>query len=151
VRASLLKTLTPFDSLVQVELVSGSKRHLVRDAVVDTGASITAIGMDVAKKMGLKLVRKGYGFGVGGRVSKYMAVIDKMTIMPMGGRSLCSIGPIKVHVISFGFPNQMLIGMDVLMRIKAMLKVSKGRFILSCKTPKELIHGLAVGRALGAW
>lgn len=125
-----------------VRLTFGKKSIVVR-AVIDTGASSSVVGTDVATALGLLpfLRRTVSALQVRGRLTEYRGYLDRVELMAEEGR-VCSIGPVIMRVTQFGSPMGMLLGNDILSFLKAKISITPKAYEIECSTPtkEELVE-----------
>jgi predicted aspartyl protease len=129
------------------------------EALVDTGAETSSIGVEVVKALGLQATGSGQVQGVTGAPTS----VPSFTVVV----SLGNFAPIKVSKVTLHSPNvsregiQAIIGRDVLSRLHLRYDGSRGEFALmsideeheiSSSPPigKTLLAGLVFASALGA-
>lgn len=108
-----------------VRLRRGNKTIMLKHAVIDTGADVTVIGLDVASALGLDiamLARTKTLLLPSGRLPSFRAPVDRIEIMDRAGkRAICSIGPVAITVAAEDEPMAALIGSDILSLMRAMI------------------------------
>ena len=142
-------SLEPIEIALPVHLAVGKKKLSIV-AIVDTGASSTAIDYDIAKKLGMKIQKKGHAGLVRGLITVYRGKIDSLSFTS-GGGGLCKVGPIRIDIARFGHGLNMLIGSDILNLLNAKINFTKNDVFMRCSNPDDLVSTLALGRFLGAW
>lgn len=109
----------------------------LKHAVIDTGADVTIIGLDVARALGFDiglLARTRTIHVPGHQLTAVRAPIDKLEIMDRSGkRAVCSIGPVAVTVANEDEPMAVLIGSDVLSLMRAMLLYDSKGIDVRCR------------------
>lgn len=145
-------SLKPLNLVVQVRLTANGKTVTVPRAILDTGASASVIDMALAKKLGMKLRKVGYGRQVRGKLTVYRGAIERLDLLHPGkAKTMCSVGPLAMDVINFGTGGAMLLGSDILKHFKLQIGFNTKQIVLQCKNPGSLLGVLVLGRATGAW
>lgn len=147
----------PRSLTLPVRLTVGDNKVTI-DAVLDTGATSSVIGLDVAEKLGLKalMARSRSGIAVGGRITKFRTYVDKLEVFgwPNKKEVMCSIGPVHMSVVRFGGGHQpmaMLLGNDISAHLRMSIILTPKKPIVKCSTPKKLVEVYGLGSLLGLW
>jgi len=133
------KIFAPFGRLLRrpVNLTAGNKTVTV-NATIDTGATSSVIGMDVAEALGLisAMQRTISARQVRGRLTEYRTYLDKVELVANDRpRRVCSVGPVVIRVTQFGAPMSMLLGNDILSFFKTKIMLSPGAYDIECSSP----------------
>lgn len=162
VTPSLGKMKEPFRPLprivkVRVRLTVGDRQANVM-AILDTGASSSVIGLDVAEKLGLKtlMARSRSGIGVGGRITKFRTFVDRVEVFDWETRkkAMCALGPVHISVLRFGEghpPMSMLLGNDLSAHLRMSILLTPKKPVIKCRSPKKLVEVFGLGHLLGLW
>jgi len=147
----------PRSLVIPVRLTVGDRKVMV-NAVLDTGATASVMGVDIAEKLGLKalMARSRSAIAVGGRVTKFRTYVDKLEVFdwPTGKKVMCSIGPVHMSVVRFGEghrPMAMLLGNDISAHLRMSIILTPKKPIVKCSTPKKLVEIYGLGNLLGLW
>lgn len=120
-----------------IRLTFGDKTVVVM-ATLDTGASMSVMGEDVAKMLGMTpfLIRTRSAFQVRGRLTEFRGYVDQLELVSDNmSKPMCSIGPVVIRVTRFGRPMGMLLGNDIMAFLRMQFSLQPNRFDLTCSTP----------------